>query len=89
MVINMALRSINWLVWRLRGLKLGECIIIQQDAGSVCTRQRVCSPSASPQFGNVPGTNCNFDGSLPREKQDNWTILVVAVPFLNKCITVS
>jgi len=42
---------------------LGECIAFCWDAGSVCKRQRVCAPSALPQFGNVPGTNCNFDGA--------------------------
>jgi hypothetical protein len=88
MLINMALRSTNWLVWRLHGLKLGECVVVRRDAGSVCMWRRVCAPSASPQFGNVPGTNCNFDGSLPRNKQDNRTILVAAMPFLNECFIV-
>ncbi|EDR01237.1 uncharacterized protein LACBIDRAFT_333481 [Laccaria bicolor S238N-H82] len=45
----MAAMSINWLVWRLYGLKLG--------------------------------TDFNFDGSLPRNKQDNRTIPVAAMPF--------
>jgi hypothetical protein len=57
MVITMALRSISWLVFRLDGLKLGECVVVRRDAGSVCMRWRVRAPSASPQFGNVSGTN--------------------------------
>ena len=61
MVINMALRSIDWLVWGLCDLKLGECVVVHWDAGSVCMWQRVHAPSAPPQFGNFPGTNCNFD----------------------------
>ncbi|KIJ96676.1 hypothetical protein K443DRAFT_37363, partial [Laccaria amethystina LaAM-08-1] len=49
MVINMAIRPIDWLVWGVHRLKLG--------------------------------TNCNFDGALPRDKQDNQTILVAAMHF--------
>jgi hypothetical protein len=47
---------------------------------------RVHAPSTSPQFGNFPGTKCNFDGALPTDKQDNWTILVAAMHFLNEYI---
>ena len=79
MVINMALGSIDWLVLGVHGLKLGECIIVRRDAGSVCMQRSVHAPSASPQFGNVPGTNCNFDGALPRDKEDNQAILVAAM----------
>jgi len=70
MVINMALRSVNWLVCRLYGLKLGEYIVVHQDSGSIFTGQRVHASSTSPQFGNFPGTNCNFDGSPTRENSD-------------------
>ncbi|KIJ91211.1 hypothetical protein K443DRAFT_78919, partial [Laccaria amethystina LaAM-08-1] len=49
MVINMAIRPIDWLVWGVQRLKLG--------------------------------TNCNFDGALPRDKQDNRNILVAAMHF--------
>jgi hypothetical protein len=89
MVINMALRYIHWLVFRLCRLKLGECVIIHWDAGSVCKGRRVRAQSASPQFGKVPGTNCNFDGSLPRDKQNNGIIFIAVMPFLDECITVS
>jgi hypothetical protein len=86
MVINMAIRPIDWLVWGVHRLKLGECVVVHRDAGSVCMWQRVHAPSASPQFGNFSGTNCNFDGALPRDKQDNQTILVAAMHFLNEYI---
>ena len=84
MVINMALRPNHWLVWGFCRLKLGECVVIHRDAGSACARRRVCAPCASPQFGNVPGTNCNFDEALPRDNQDNQNILLPEMPFLNR-----
>ena len=43
MVINRELRSIDWLVWGLHGLKLGEHDIVHQDEESMCTWQRVHS----------------------------------------------
>ena len=88
MVINRALMSIDWLVWWSHGLKLSECVVVHWDAGSMCTWGRVHALSTSPQFGDVPGTNCNFDGALPGDMQDNQTILVAAMPFLNGCIEV-
>ena len=88
MVISRALSSIGWLVWGLHGLKLSQCVVVHWDAGSMCARQRVHALGASPKFGNVPGTNCNFDGALLRNRQDNWTILVAAMPFLSGCVTV-
>ena len=33
-------------------------------------------------------TLTNFDGALLRDKQNNWTILVVAMHFLNECIMI-
>ena len=71
MEICRALRSIQWLVWGLHGLKLGECVVVHWDAGSICAWWRVHALSTSTQFGNVPGTNYNFDGVLLRGRQDN------------------
>ena len=89
MVISRALSSIEWLVLGLHGLKLGECVVVHWDAGSMCAWRRVLALSTSPRFGNVPDTKCNFDGALLRDRQDNWATLVVAMPFLDGCVSVS
>ena len=74
----MALASIDHLVLKSQKSALTECVAGRRDAGSWHVRRRVRAYGASPQFGQVPGTDGDLHCALSGDKEHNRNILVAS-----------